>query len=475
MAAPVVRFDRNTSPTEFEVIEKIGVGGFGAVLHLVHQPTQIELAGKMIAPALLTPETEQTLRKEVALMEQLNIKYIIHYFGTINYESQDMVLMEFCDCGSLRDLMDFRDQVLNEQQIAFVLHDVLCALDELWQRHQIFHRDIKAGNILFNSKCEVKLTDFGVSRQFDPNAITFSTKSMIGTPYWMAPEVIMQTKSSWPSDIWSVGATAVELAEGGPPYCEFPATRAMTEISVNGFLGFRNVDYFSEAFTDFVSLCMDKDARRRPTARELIEHPFIKQIESLDRFQVFEDLPQTRIDFAQLLENAEEEEAGEAAAPKDAGARRGIGKTLSAATKAEDTRRKVGYATFRPPAAAGSEPTDIYRKPPVRQPTGIAFAQLPSEERPQDGATPDEEPIEPPPQKAEPIQPTREGQPPLPTEEIAAPAQERGGGVSWKAVVLVLLFVVLVWRLGLRAGVIAFFILFAVGYAALSRGKAKQD
>jgi serine/threonine protein kinase len=132
----------------------------------------------------------------------------------------------------------------------------------------------------------------------------------------MAPEVIQNQKSSFPADIWSVGATAVELAEGGPPYCEFAAPRAMVEIAQNGFLGFRNGGYFSEAFCDFVFACMEKDPKVRPTAGQLLRYPFITQIELLDRQEVFADLPATEIDFARLLqvsmeENAMEEEIGE--------------------------------------------------------------------------------------------------------------------------------------------------------------------
>lgn len=244
----------------------------------------------------------------------------------------------------------------------------------------------------------------------------------------------MQSKSSWPSDIWSVGATAVELAEGGPPYCEFPATRAMTEISVNGFLGFRNVDYFSEAFTDFVFTCMDKDPQRRPPARQLLDHPFIKQTEALDRVEIFEDLPETTIDFAKLLEIAEEEEeaaegggGGEAEAaslPKPVERR-----TLSYAAS-ENVRRKVGYATFRPPAPADATPQGVYRRPEPRAADSAPLSVIPP-----GGRQPTSLPVAAPPSivtlgDALPAPPPTEAQPVggevRPTEKIPPGTNEEG-------------------------------------------------
>ena len=389
MTSPVPTFDAKTDPSEFEIVKEIGVGGFGKVFHLVHTPTGLQLAGKMINPKLLTDQARASLMHEIKLMEQFDSPYTIRYYGTINYEGNLMILMDFCDLGSIRDLMDYRDEVLTEEQIAFVLRDTLEALQLFHEKYQMIHRDIKAGNILFNSKCEVKITDFGVSRQFEQNAKTMSTTSVLGTPFWMAPEVIQGAKSSFPCDIWSVGATAIEMGEGGPPYCEFPPPTAMLEISTNGFLGFREGACFSEAFADFVFKCMNKDPHRRPTARELLQHPFIRQTERLDRKAVFGDLPRTQIDFAKLLEMGEEEEdemdeivgtaqvippiqppappAEEPAPPAEEGQgvpqvpkptlRREGGKTTVKVVK-----RIVGYTTkFCQPVAKGVDPKDFYK------------------------------------------------------------------------------------------------------------------
>jgi serine/threonine protein kinase len=472
MASGPIRFDETTSADDFELVENIGVGGFGAVVHLVHKPTGLHVAGKMISEAQLSMETQQTLRREIRIMEQIDFEYAIRYFGTIDYEGHPMVLMDFCDCGSFRDLMDFRDAVLSEQQIAFVLHDVLMALRELWNRHKLLHRDVKAGNILFNSRCQVKLTDFGVSRQFDPDAVTFSTTSMIGTPYWMAPEVIMSKKSSCPADIWSVGATAVELAEGGPPYCEFPATRAMGEISTQGFVGFRNVDYFSEAFTDFVFSCMEMDPEARPTAYDLLQHPFIKQTERLNRRLVFGDLPDTKIDFQVLLASVEQDELAaieaEAAAQReaaDAPPKPSERKTIALAAHNTITRKK-GYFTFLPPAAPGTQPKDVY-KPAARRAdvhTPRATAQPPAKESLPNGP-------EPPAKESLPSNPEPKTEVKQPEEVIA------GGGRSLTLVVVALLLaVLLVLVLGPKKGFIAsFFVLLMLFAYTRTSDKQKQD
>lgn len=311
----------------------------------------------------------------------------------------------------------------------------------------------------------------------------------------------MQSKSSWPSDIWSVGATAVELAEGGPPYCEFPATRAMTEISLNGFLGFRNVDYFSEAFTDFVFTCMEKDPRQRPTAEQLLEHPFIKQIETLDRVEIFEDLPETTIDFAKLLEIAEEEEekgegegGGDAVVPLPKPAE---SKTLSA-VGAENVRRKVGYATFRPPAPADATPQAVYRKPEARPQAAAPLSVIPPGGR-QPTSLPTADPaiilppINPPPPPADKTGAIESGSAPIekgPSEPIekvqiggggaagagaAAAAPGQGSGVPWHVWVIVGLALPILYYFGRKKGIVIVCFLFLGAQILLSRNKKEKQ
>ena len=200
----------------------------------------------------------------------------------------------------MRDLIDISDKTLNENQIAFVMHDLLSALKVLHNEHHIIHRDVKAANILLANNGYCRVTDFGVSRKFVSDK-TFSTRAVVGTPYWMAPEVINEEKYSFPADIWSVGSTAYELAEGAPPYCNLPPTRAMIQIAKNGFPKF-HYKGFSADFLDFVSKCTSFKPSERATVDELLEHPFVKRVNKLDRVATLKNFLTTKMCFEKLLE-----------------------------------------------------------------------------------------------------------------------------------------------------------------------------
>ena len=298
-------FDEKTNPDDFRAIKLIGSGGYGQVIEIQHIPTGKYLAGKLLKTDEFTSDVVDEIKKEVSIMKGINSKYTVNYYGTIKYPRLNprlMIIMDYCDRGSLRDIMDFNEQTLNEQQISFIMYDILKALDELHTKFRTIHRDIKAANILMSSDFSIKLTDFGVSRQFN-KAKSMYTITVIGTPYWMAPEIINQEQYSFPVDIWSIGATAIELAEGAPPYYELPPTRAMTEIANHGLIGFRMSSEFTEEFQDFVRTCTVMDPALRPDAATLLKHPFITQAEKLDRRAAFQYLLKKEIDFNELLED----------------------------------------------------------------------------------------------------------------------------------------------------------------------------
>ncbi|KAH0788623.1 STE family protein kinase [Histomonas meleagridis] len=379
----MLHFDLTTNQSEFKKIRNIGKGGYGLVAEFLHIPTNTHLAGKIIKPEVLEDEDAKTLRSEIAVLEETSSPYTVSYYGTVLIDGNYVIMMDFCDRGSLRDIIDDKGKALTELQISFVMNDLLEAL-KLLHHKQIIHRDIKAANILVTSKGVTKVTDFGVSRQFSPNAVTFSTMSVIGTPYWMAPEVIDAQKYSFPADIWSVGASAVELAEGGPPYCEFPPTRAMVEISVHGFPGFRNSSVLSDCFQDFVSRCMIINPAKRPKPEELLQHPFVRQMDEYDREAVFYPLVKDEVDFDKLLEDEydydyddyEEDEndlipnlnemKGESVQYEKSPVVnnetiRKVGKT-KVKTKVE---KKPGYETFISKCQPGAALDDIFTKPQV--------------------------------------------------------------------------------------------------------------
>lgn len=274
----------------FEKIRVIGKGGFGTVVELLHKPSGLNLAGKMLSKEMVSRATKESLKKEIELMKKIRTPYTISYYGNVEFEGDQTLLMEFCKCGSLRDIMDDNKTPLNEIQIKCVMHDLLNALKRLHKDFAIIHRDIKAGNILLSKDGKLKVSDFGVSRQFEDKQNSYSTSSTVGTPYWMAPEVINGLKYSFPADVWSVGATAIELFENAPPYSEFPLMRAMVLIATQGFQGFRENSHPTPEFEDFIRKCMIIDPALRATVDDLLAHPFLKDVESINREETFKDL-----------------------------------------------------------------------------------------------------------------------------------------------------------------------------------------
>ncbi|KAH0792621.1 STE family protein kinase [Histomonas meleagridis] len=279
-------FDKSVNPREiFTVLKVIGKGGFGTVSQIVHRPSMKILAGKLINPTLVDESSKSELQHEIELMREVRSNYTVQYYGSVPYDNSLMILMEYCDLGSFRDILDRNEQVLSEDQISLVIHDLLKGLELIHTKHRIVHRDIKSANILLTSEGEIRIADFGVSRRFEASG-TCHTMTIVGTPYWMAPEVISGILYSFSADIWSVGITAIELAEGAPPYVEYSPTKAMIEIAIKGFPGYRFPAMHSTEFCDFVSHCLEMNPNDRWSIPQLLEHPFIKRAERMDRKEV---------------------------------------------------------------------------------------------------------------------------------------------------------------------------------------------
>lgn len=284
-------FDETIDPkTIFTKLKVIGKGGFGTVAQIIYRPTMKILAGKIIDQALIdNNNTKEDIQHEVDLLKEVDSIYTVHYYGCVNFEGSLMILMEYIDRGSLRNILDSREQVLSEDQISCVISDLLNGLKKIHNDFHLLHRDIKAANLLLNSKGNIKIGDFGVSRQFDRGKST-SSLTIVGTPYWMAPEVINGLSYSYSADIWSVGITAVELAEGSPPYVEYSPTKAMVEIATKGFPGYRFPNMHSPEFTDFVSHCVCSEPEQRWTVDQLLNHPFILRSQNYSRKAIMKDM-----------------------------------------------------------------------------------------------------------------------------------------------------------------------------------------
>jgi len=187
-------------------------------------------------------------------------------------------LMDYCGLGSVRDLMTTLERSLTEPEIAAVCKGAISGLDYLHSHpnNKIIHRDVKAANILLTEEAEVKIADFGVSAQLETAT---KTEEQTGTPLWMAPEVLLNQKGGYgcKCDIWSLGITAIEMAEKYPPNSDMHPLRAMKLIPTKPPPTFSKPESFSTSFQDFVAKCLTKDPTTRPSANELSKHPFIKQ------------------------------------------------------------------------------------------------------------------------------------------------------------------------------------------------------
>lgn len=252
----------------FDIICKLGEGSYGSVYKALHKES-----GQVLAIKQVPVDTDlQEIIKEISIMQQCDSPYVVKYYGSYFKNTDLWIVMEYCGAGSVSDIMRLRKKTLSEDEIATILCDTLKGLEYLHLRRKI-HRDIKAGNILLNSEGHAKLADFGVAGQLTDTMAKRNT--VIGTPFWMAPEVIQEIGYDCVADIWSLGITALEMAEGKPPYGDIHPMRAIFMIPTKPPPSFRKPDQWSTEFIEFVSLCLVKNPEDRATATNLLQHEFI--------------------------------------------------------------------------------------------------------------------------------------------------------------------------------------------------------
>jgi len=261
--------DKRRDPTnDFELLEKLGEGSYGSVWKAKHLKTGTTTAIKRVP---VENDLDEILN-EIKIMKQCRSSYIISYYGSYFKENELWIVMEYCGAGSVSDLMRITDKTMNEEQIAVILKDALKGLIYLHSKRKI-HRDIKAGNILLNNKGEGKLADFGVSGQLSDTMAKRQT--VIGTPFWMAPEVIQEVGYDVKADLWSLGITAIEMAEGKPPYSNIHPMRAIFMIPSRPPPKLTEPDKWSKDFSDFIAQCLTKNPEQRPSAADLLKHNFV--------------------------------------------------------------------------------------------------------------------------------------------------------------------------------------------------------
>ncbi|CDO75609.1 hypothetical protein BN946_scf184858.g49 [Trametes cinnabarina] len=233
---------------QYSLLEKLGTGSFGTVYKAIHNDTKQIVAIKQIGADLEdTDDDISEIQQEIANLAQCDYRYLAG--------------------GSCLDLL--KAGPFSEAHIAVICRELLLGLDYLHSEGTI-HRDIKAANVLLSASGKVKLADFGVAAQLTSTL----RHTFVGTPFWMAPEVIRQAGYDAKADIWSLGITAIEMAKGEPPLAEYHPMRVLFLIPKAKPPVLEGP--FPMAFKDFVAQCLTKDPHSRPTTKELLQHRFIK-------------------------------------------------------------------------------------------------------------------------------------------------------------------------------------------------------
>lgn len=288
-------FCKDDPETIFVDLHEIGHGSFGAVYFATNSTTnEVVAVKKMSYSGKQMNEKWQDILKEVRFLQQLKHPNTIDYKGCYLKEHTAWMVMEYC-LGSASDLLEVHKKPLQEVEIAAITHGALQGLDYLHSRNMI-HRDIKAGNILLTEPGQVKLADFGSA------SIASPANSFVGTPYWMAPEVILamdEGQYEGKVDIWSLGITCIELAERKPPLFNMNAMSALYHIAQNESPTLQSNEW-SDSFRGFVDYCLQKIPQERPTSAELLRHDFVRR----DRpARVLIDLIQRTKDAVRELDN----------------------------------------------------------------------------------------------------------------------------------------------------------------------------
>lgn len=256
---------------QYEQCECIGRGSFGEVYRAIEKATGRVVAIKLVDLEKADEEID-IIQREIKVMSQIVNPYVVQYHSSLMDGSTLWIIMEYMSGGSLKQLLD-RIGPFPEDAIAAVLKSLMAGLDYVHKQRKV-HRDIKAANILLSGNGQVKLADFGVAGQM--TATVRQRNTFVGSPFWMAPEVIQESLYDEKADIWSAGITAIELAQGLPPYATEHPYQALFLIPKNNPPTLTGPQ-FSKPFKDFVSCCLRKVPKERYSAEQLLAHPFLRR------------------------------------------------------------------------------------------------------------------------------------------------------------------------------------------------------
>ncbi|KAI5107183.1 myosin-IIIb isoform X2, partial [Silurus meridionalis] len=287
----MIRLEGLEHPSDdWDIVETIGEGTYGKVYKVTNRKDGSQAAVKVLDPI---NDVDEEIEAEYNILHSLSnhpnvVKFLGMFYKADEFAGGQLwLVLELCNGGSVTELIKgllMRGKRLEEPAISYILCGALLGLQHL-HNNRIIHRDIKGNNILLTTDGGVKLVDFGVSAQLSSARLHRNTS--VGTPFWMAPEVIaceQQLDYSYDArcDVWSLGITAIELAEGDPPLAEMHPVKALFKIPRNPPPTLHHPDQWCRSFSHFIAQCLIKDFESRPSVTHLLEHPFIKPAHSKD-------------------------------------------------------------------------------------------------------------------------------------------------------------------------------------------------
>ncbi|KAM5299135.1 serine/threonine-protein kinase 10 [Ctenodactylus gundi] len=309
---------RDLDPNEvWEIVGELGDGAFGKVYKAKNKET-----GTLAAAKVIETKSEEELEDyivEIEILATCDHPYIVKLLGAYYYDGKLWIMIEFCPGGAVDAIMLELDKGLTEPQIQVVCRQMLEALHFLHSK-KIIHRDLKAGNVLMTLDGDIRLADFGVSAK---NLKTLQKRdSFIGTPYWMAPEVVLcetmkDTPYDYKADIWSLGITLIEMAQIEPPHHELNPMRVLLKIAKSDPPTLLAPSKWSAEFRDFLKIALDKNPETRPSAAQLLGHPFVSSVTSNKALRelVAEAKAEVMEEIEDGRDEGEEEEAVDATCP----------------------------------------------------------------------------------------------------------------------------------------------------------------